>query len=233
MTTFSIVGDVITTIISTATLTKYRRFVGATGISVITLVPAATMRKVSKIAKGAISGRTYICTITGAENGLDDLIIPVSTINIDHNFNNKPTINSSIMVVCPNGVVFSDGIIVRKDGNIIITATEIFSNGDSESAYSPPYPVTGIQSYRGSRNFSVSIFGGFSATRSSVNSVSLTGFSFKSVDKDGGFRVRVELDKDVLPGDIVTLPDNTTFNAGNIAQVINPTLLYMEVTKDA
>lgn len=233
MATFSIVGDVTITVISASTLTKYRRITAVTGTSVINLTPTATMRKVTKIAKGGIVGRSYVCTITGVENGLTDLIIPVSTINIDHNFNAKPTIKSFIMVVCPNGVVFSDGIIARKDGNIIITATEIFSNGDSESIDFESYPITGIQSYSGARNFSVTIFGGTSTTRSSVNSVSLTGFSFKNVDKDGGFRVRVELDKDVLPGDIVTLPDNTTFNAGNIAQVINPTLLYMEVTKDA
>lgn len=228
---FNIIGAGLITIDSVATLLKRRLFTAFTGTTTITVSSSTLTRKVSQLPQKIIASRLFTCKITGAADSLSDLEVPISNINIDHN---ATTGLSSIAVTVPNGPIYSDNIIARLNGGILITATDVYIDGNSDSIDFVEYPIGSIQSNEGARNFSVSLQGSVvNPIRTSVNAVNIFGVSFRPVNADGSSRIRSLMNKDVLPGDIITTPDNDTFSAGNIAMVIRTSNMFMEITKDA
>jgi len=227
---FSIIGSSLVTIDSSATMLKRRLFIANTGNTTISVTSNSLTKTIVKLDQKIVASRLYTCVITGAADSLPDLTIPISSINISHN---AGTTQSSIFITCPNGVDFSAGVIARKNGGIVITATDVFIDGTSESIDFIEYPISGFQSSQGAKRFSISIQGQVVITRTTVNAIVVPSVSFISLDASGAQRVRMDLNKDMLPGDILTLPDASTFVAGNISMLYGKDIMFMEVTKDA
>ena len=246
-------GNTVIAVTPAATLLKRRRFVADSGNTTITVTPAAALLKrrsftantgntliktvISALSKviiplpsGVVASRVFSCVITGAADSLPDLVIPISSLNISHN---AGTSVSNMFIVCPDGPVFANGIIARSNGGIIITATDIYLDGTSDSTDLAEYAISGLQDNRGSKRHSISIQGAVTISRSFVNAIEVLNTTFTSLDKSGAMRVRMDMHKDMLPGDIITLPDLSTFAAGNISMVYNTSFMFMEVTKDA
>jgi hypothetical protein len=227
---FNIVGAGLVTIDSAATMLKRRLFTAVTGTTVITVSSSSLTKTIVELTQKVIASRIYVCTITGAADSLPDLEIPISSINISHN---AGTTQSSMFITCPNGAGFSAGVIARKNGGIVITATDVFIDGTSESVDFDEYPISGFQSNQGAKRHSISIQGATTIVRTTVNAITVPSVSFISLDASGAQRVRMDLNKDMLPGDVLTLPDSSSFIAGNISMLYGKDIMFMEVTKNA
>ena len=227
---FTIIGAGLITIDNVTAVLKRRLFTAVTGTTIITVSSSSLTKTIVKLTQKIVASRIYVCTITGAADSLPDFVIPISSINISHN---AKTTLSTIFIVCPNGIDFSAAVIARKNGGIIITATDIHIDGTSDSIDFIEYPITGFQSSKGSKRFSISIQGAITITRTAVNAIAVPKISFVTLDASGAQRVRMDLNKDMLPGDVLTLPDASSFIAGNISMLYGKDIMFMEVTKDA
>jgi hypothetical protein len=227
---FPFLGSSVFTLTSASTFFKYRRFQANTSASVITLSSFGNMRKISLLIQKVITSRLFTCVITGSADSLPDLTVPISNMTIDHK---ALTTLSSISVTVPNGPLYNTGIVARKNGGILITATDVYNDGTSDSINFIEYPMEGLESHEGARNFSLSVRGSVLIPRVSVNAITITGISYRPVDISGNSRIRCSMYKDLLPGDVVTTIDNDEFTAGNIAMVIRTENMFMEITKDA
>jgi len=178
------------------------------------------------LVKGEISGRKYTCIITGAADGLDDAIIPLSNISIRMDETNV----SSLSVVCPDGVGYADSIINRKNGSLKLLSLEIYNDGTESLSDSQEYAITAISSARGSKSFSVSITAQTTLFNTTPKIIILSGVSYISQNQSGNTRLRASPDKDILPGDTVILDDLSELLVNTVTTTISARLSSMEIT---
>ena len=69
----------------------------------------------------------YTCVLTGAENGLDDLVLPMSTVQ----YRMYDTGRTYLSITVPDPSTYADAAIARKDGQMIIRRGYKYVDGSS------------------------------------------------------------------------------------------------------
>lgn len=180
-------------------------------------------------AKKIISGRSYRCTLTGSANALDDIVIPISSINGRLNAGGV----SSLNIVCPNGVDYAADIVNRDLGTFIIATTEHYTDGTSDTTDSPEFANLAITYQRGGRSYSVSLRGEVNITlHYPPRKIAIQGFSYEAMQANGTRRIRCAMDKDFLPGDTAVLPDGEEVVMNAATYVIGPKNSSMELSEN-
>lgn len=194
-------------------------------ITLVAPLPTLVVIAESFAPKKTIAGRRYYCTITGAADGLPDLVVPISSINGTLRYDGL----SSYLVVVPDGISYAADIAARANGGFIIDSEEIYTDGTSEITQSVEFNIESQRPDSGGRNFSVSIRGTSSVSNPTPKKLNVYGISFNSLDNSGKRRVRCEPNKDFLQGDTAVLPSGAEFAVELVTHIISATNQIMEL----
>ena len=148
--------------------------------------------------------RVFICVITGAANGVEDLEIPIASLQYrlyGHG-------GSYLSVVIPNAVKNAAAVTARKDGQIVLFQGFIFADGVRELAEMARAGGIGIRHDTGGRNSSITLTAGEKITFSFDPTVPKRSGPLIStaLQADGKTRLRCAPVFGLFPGDTVQTP---------------------------
>ena len=171
----------------------------------------------------AILPRVYTFTLTGADDGVDDIVIPIKSFQ-SRLKSGDPTYLS---VVIP-GTDYASAINLRLNGDLVvrmgylsggeIILSEIISIVDFEN----------IIIYDGTTNKTITLDGHRTETFT-PKEINLTGSSYKNITA-GKLRYRCTPNLYVRPGDTVNIDDDS-FTIKNITYSVSPELETFEVSE--
>lgn len=186
-------------------------------VSNVWTVPAASASFVKTI---------YIAKLTGEDNGLDDLWLPISSCSARRK-NAKP---SYLSVVCPGAIALESEINAREDGDIIIYkgVQDLDGSRNLEAIASANFDYLRID--QGGKNQSGTLVGYRQKTYGEPATVEITGVSYRSVTTEGLTRLRGEVNLFINPGDTCTYGD-ISFVIDSISLTITSSSATMEVAE--
>ena len=167
--------------------------------------------------------RRYYFTLTGAEDGEDDVVIPISSFSARL----RDTDPTYLGVVIP-GTDYADEIAARSNGQIIIHQAWVVGGVEAYREEIARADLEEIRTDEGARNQSITLSGHRSETNV-AKIATLTGASYKYM-AGGKLRYRCLPDLYVRPGDTVRI-NNDEFTAGLITINVNALQQTMEIAE--
>jgi len=165
----------------------------------------------------------YFLSLTGAENGLDDVVIPFASFQTRIR-NQEPTYLS---VVVP-GMDYSDAIIARPDGQIVIDMAYFFSGEEMHREEIVRADLETIDIHEGGTNQSIVLTGHKTIDWGGSKTVPLSGVTYRRIT-NGTTRLRTAIpDLYLKPGDYVSY-DGDTIQVEQISIFVGPAYSMMEV----
>ncbi len=155
--------------------------------------------------------QVYLCTLTGSENGLDDLPLQVSSWQAT---SQAGTRSSYLQVVVPASQGLLNGISARSKGQIIIRKGYVLPGGATQSSEILRCRFETFRHDRGPQRFTLTMSGYRSGIVEKSGTRALTGVRSISTT-NGKRRVRADIDLFLQPG-MTAHADNESFRAGYI-----------------
>jgi hypothetical protein len=182
------------------------------------------------IEKELSSKLIFTCTITGADDGLTDIIVPISSFQCRMR-NGDP---SFLSVVVPNSGLYADAITERDNGDIVIKMGPLFSDGTFQLEEIIRVDYESLQVDRGAKSDSVTISGHKTVTASAPRNVIISGVSFYAHQMDGKRRIRSVPNMFLRPGDVCIYGNGADdwFITRVISMFVNISQTSMEVTEE-
>lgn len=168
--------------------------------------------------------RRYYFTLTGAEDGEDDVMIPISSFSARL----RDTDPTYLGVVIP-GTDHADEISARPNGQMVIDQAWVVGGVEAYREEIARADLEDIRTDEGARNQSITLSGHRSETFV-AKIASLTGASYKYMS-EGKLRYRCLPDLYVRPGDTVRI-NNDEFTAGLITINVNALQQTMEIAEE-
>lgn len=164
---------------------------------------------------------TYHCRLTGAPDGLADLVLPISSFSVRH----KIGTDSSYQIAIP-AITYAAGIALRANGQIVISqavagVTEELLRGD----------LGDIRVDRGATSASLSISGNSARPPVTGATYVVTGCSYQYSTFTGENRLRIDPRAGIRPGDYVRYQD-TQFQVGSVTWSVSVGAGTMNVTME-
>ncbi len=173
----------------------------------------------------------FYCILTGADDGLDDIYLPMSSFQARLR-DGEP---SYVSCVIPDSLTYEAAIIARENGDIVIQKGVRLIDGTEQMEEIARVDFESIQIDRGARNDSATITGHRTVTSSAPKDWTVEGVSFYGLQADGKRRIRAKMDLFLRCGDtcIYGTGGNDYFVVGAITEYVsaNPPLFYMEVVE--
>jgi len=174
-----------------------------------------------------VIGRRYFAVVTGADDGLSDAIIPLSTLSIRQTLGKKSSANISVA----SGDVYAAIIQERPNGTLLIHDVTLYNDGTDIDAVSEPFTIMTLTSSQGAKSYGINInLAGSIPFSLAPTRHTLHGVSMIATTTGGIMRVRCAPISDILPGDLVVLPDKSEIQATKIVKTITSTLVSMEIS---
>ena len=166
----------------------------------------------------------FECTLTGIEDGLDDLIIPISSFQVRLMAEGK----SFVSVVAPGDDLWDD-IADRQNGRLMVQNCRLY-NGEVVQRETVGYcKLEEIRIDKGSVNVSATL-SGYQAIPKSGAEIDIEKVTYKSISS-GKISVRTPvIDYYLKPGDTVTA-DGETFVVGSISISVSESQRQMQITE--
>lgn len=168
----------------------------------------------------------YTCIVTGADDGLDDLDLPMSSFQARMR-DGEP---SYLAVYIPNSVDYEVAILARTNGDIVVKKGYRMQDGtiNLEEIARVDYESIGID--RGWQNDTATLSGHRTLSSTAPKERELSGVSYYALQMDGKRRVRADVDLFLRPGDIALLNDDN-IEVGMITYTVDPFSSIMEITE--
>ncbi len=155
---------------------------------------------------------------SGSQDGQQDIIIPVSSIN--GSITSSGT--NSIVVVIRDAKTYSEELSKRPNALFTISSTEFYSDGTSKITQSNQYSLQSAQNDRGAENWSISVRGvSVTPLRTTFNKFNAEGIRIQSVGVDGKTRIRLNYNPELVPGDTIIDNDDNEIIINSITYTIN------------
>jgi len=171
----------------------------------------------------------FYLILTGADDGLDDVYLPMSSFQARMR-DGEP---SYISCVIPDSLTYEADITSRSNGDIIIQKGYKLVDGTVYMEEIARVDFESIQIDRGARNDSATISGHRTVSSTAPKERAVSGVSFYGMKTDGKRRIRAEMDLFLRCGDtcIYGSGGNDYFTVGSITYYVSakPPALYMEV----
>jgi len=146
----------------------------------------------------------YYLTLTGAENGLDDVVIPFASFQTRIR-NQEPTYLSAVVP----GMDYADAIVARPDGQIVIDMAYFFSGEEMHREEIVRADLETIDIHEGGTNQSIVLTGHKTIDWGGSKTVPLSGVTYRRTT-NGTTRLRTAIpDLYLKPGDYVSYGGDT------------------------
>ena len=172
----------------------------------------------------------YKCVLTGEADGLDDLILPMSSFQARLR-NGSPT----YCEVSIPGMSYMDAISARPNGAIIISIG-LYKAGADAPTYTELVTVDldGAGFGKGPRNQSIVISGTRTTSNASPETVEAKNVEVLTLQKDGRYQVRCDVDWEAKPGGTLQyVSAGVSFTIGLITIIVGPQFSTMYITEAA
>jgi hypothetical protein len=171
----------------------------------------------------------YTLTLTGAPDGVADLIIPMSSLQSIVR-NGDP---SYLSCVIPNSFYWADGIMARPNGELIVKKGYLLADGTVMMEEIIRVNFETIRIDHGARNDSATLVGHKTVTATAPKDWTVSGVSYYALDADGKRRFRAAMDLFLRPGDTAYYgtEDADNFIVGEINYIVSAGSAVMEVTE--
>ena len=148
----------------------------------------------------------YKCVLTGAQDGLGDLVLPISSFVVRIN----PSSSSSyVQAIVPGVDVYVDEISARSNGQLVISRVYVYLDGSSTSYEMTRGLFETLRTDTGGKSGTTGTLQGYWVFVSSgYKEYLLVNPTYRSWDGET-VRYRCELDPRVRPGDSVTINEET------------------------
>jgi len=156
-------------------------------------------------------------------DGLEDFELPVSTIQMRI----RDVRGSYVRVTVPNPTEYTQEILARASGRMIIFAGEQTADGQQHLEEIIYANIQNLYFNQGSTNI-LTLAGTRFITHSNPGEVTLDGVRHVSRDESGRVKVRASVDRFVRPIDLVTA-EGETFTADLIIHTVLAADAYMDV----
>lgn len=140
----------------------------------------------------------YYCILTGAENGVADVYLPISSFQARMR-DGEP---SYLSCVVPSSLLYADLVEERSEGEIIIRKGYRFDDGSEQTEEIIRVDYEYLQIDRGSQSDSLTITGHKTITSTAPKDWTVQGVSFFGVNTDGKRRIRADIDLFLRCGDV-------------------------------
>jgi len=172
-------------------------------------------------------GLRYSAILTGTQDGLADVILPLHTLTLRIAKGNKNTASISI----PNGGNFLSSISARPNGLVTIHEVTIYSDGTTKEVISEPFNVKNFSSSQGAKHFSITMaLSGIIPVNNSPTQYKLSGISFVNTDASGSLRVRATPIAGLNVGDSVEISPTLIVSVTKVVKNFSKRLVTMEVS---
>ena len=172
-----------------------------------------------------VSAVIYTLTLTGAPDGLSDIILPMSSFQSRL----KDGDPSWLSAIVPNGRQYSDSVNTRPNGELIITRIGTKEDGSQESVEIARVNLERIRTDEGGRSSGITLSGHKTTSGGTPKGIDLVDASYKAVYQ-GKRHVRTRMDSNVVPGDQANMAGEV-FTIGVITRYVNPRITRMEVVE--
>ena len=171
----------------------------------------------------------YLCTLTGAADGVADVLIPISSFQATLR-NGEP---SYLACVIPNSTDWEDAVTARQNGEIVIQKGYRLADGSLNMEEIARVNFETLRIDRGARNDSATIVGHKTVTATAPKEWAVQGVSYYALQADGKRRIRAAIDLFLRPGDVVIYGDGEadSFIVGSISYSIYVNYAIMEVAE--
>lgn len=161
----------------------------------------------SPLAAQMVRGVTrYLARLTGAENGLDDVVLPISAFQVRH----REATDSYYSITIPS-YAFIDALAARPLGKVVIWSD---TGGVTEELMRGS--LGDVRSDRGASSQSITISGNASQAATTPQTYLIEKASYAYTTFAGGSRLRIEPRAGIRPGDTIGY-QGAYFTAGEIS----------------
>jgi hypothetical protein len=168
----------------------------------------------------------YVCILTGADDGLDDLRIPISSFTARM----RSAEPSYLGVVIPAITDYEDEINLRQNGDIEIWKGFRDINGTEHLERIISVNFDYLRLDQGAASASGTMVGYRQRTNDSPTERTVSNISYRAVSESGTLRLRGDVDLFVQPGDTCVFGTDE-FVIDTITYIVTPQLAYMEVAE--
>jgi hypothetical protein len=209
------------------TLTAHAPFTGVIGVPVaemtLTGVTPSAVWTIDNVAQ-----HIFRCILTGAEDGLDDLDLPMSmfTANVR---DGDPTYLSCTI---PNGSEYEDEILLRPNGDILVKYGARLASGIEQLVEIVRVNYEDMQIDRSATNDTIILTGHKTTTTGGSKEWPVSNVSYFGMDSDGKRRIRADMDYFLRCGDICQFDDDEMV-VGSISYTVvaKPSFMSMEISE--
>ena len=167
--------------------------------------------------------RQRVFVVVLRAEGVDDYELPVSTIVMRI----RDVRATYIRVTVPDPTRFTDEIMARTSGSIVILAGEMTADGTRHLEELTYANIQNLYYHRGTNDM-LTLAGTRYVTHRNPNEMEISGVIEIAKDRRGRYRVRSGVDFFLRPGDIVSALGET-FTADYIGVVIAGSSIYMDI----
>ncbi|MCK9324595.1 MAG: hypothetical protein M0P69_03780 [Bacteroidales bacterium] len=171
--------------------------------------------------------RIYTLTLTGDEDDLDDITIPITSCQMRRRDGDP----SYMSVVVPDYDEYLADISARSNGHLVFSGGYKLSDGTSEVVEIARVDLEDITPNAGARSRAITLMGHQSAYTLVTEERVITGAGTRSV-YDGVLSFRTDVDLDLNPGD-TAIVDGESFTVGYISYTIGTSTEYMDITESS
>lgn len=168
---------------------------------------------------------TYTLTLTGAPDGVEDIVLPMSSFQSRL----KDGDPSWLSAVVPNGRKYAGDVDARPNGEIVVTRNGYKEDGSMESVEIARVGLEENRIDEGGRSSSMSLSGHKTTSSGAPKGVALDNVSYRAEYK-GKRHVDTKMDSNVVPGDQAEM-DGQIFTIGEITRYVNAGTTKMTVTE--
>jgi len=172
----------------------------------------------------------YYCVLTGAEDGLDDVSLPLE------NFQSRLRSGepSYLQVTIPDPYTYGQSVTDRLNGEIVVYRGVRYADGSETLGEIARANLETISDDRGNNSSSITLVGHKQTTTATPKSRSITGLTYWHSGTGARRATMAKLDTFLRPGDTAVFPemDDASFTVGLISYVVSTTYEQMALTED-
>jgi hypothetical protein len=172
-----------------------------------------------------ITATTYTLTLTGAADGVDDIVLPMASFSTRLSRDGS----SYLQVSVPNGRRYAADIAARSRGDLVISRGDRYTDDRLDVVEIARATVAQVMPSYGGRASSVSVQGRRDPIATTPRSVIVAGVSSWSIS-GGKNRWRARINNDLRPGDTAVV-DGRSAVIGEIVHNVNAANAYMDIAE--
>jgi len=173
----------------------------------------------------SIARVTYQFTLTGAPDGVDDVIIPISSIQ-GRSRDGAPTYLSAVVPTMD----YAAQISARPNGQMILSRGYRLVDLATTWREIIRANLDSIRIDQGARSASVTLTGYATITNQDPKTVTISGASYRNIGADGKRRYRCPVDMWLRPGDTAVV-NGESITVATISYTISPRTENMEIVE--